>query len=432
MLSKNNSLVSKFVTIYIIITIINVTVLNIVVWENQTELIIKNASHESQYKGAGLKYIVDNQVHYTGALTDSVIQKIVDESHSLDITSIKIYRENGELLTSSESSQETSPYILRMINRAITKQSIENRIFAYKLKEKERTIDLFIPFTFDTDKQAVVYTTLRLDAIDEQMRFLYIQCILITLFIIAIHFIFGFVVSKMFLIPLKAFHPVIADISQGNFHSRVKLHGTDELGQLASSFNEMCLEITRMQDEAKGANPLTGLPGNNIISQLIDQNLKANTAFAVLYSDLDNFKAYNDKYGFTKGDDAILYTRDKLLEAKTFPGVHNIFVGHEGGDDFVVLAPYDCWETYVKHFIEIFDRDIHTFYNATDAKRRYIESVNRKGEKERFPLIGISIAGVNSVTRQFTHFGEMVKAAAELKKFVKSKDGSTYKMDERV
>jgi len=429
MKTKNQSIIRKFAALYTIITIFNVTVFNIIIWENQTELIINNASLESQYKGAGIKYIVDNILNYTEKLTETTIENIVNESHSIGINGIKIFDEHGVELTNGVGA---SNYEKRMINSAITKQSFENRIFAHTLNEKERTIDLFIPFTFDTDKKGVIFTLLTLHSIDEQMKYLYAQCVLISVITIGIHLLFAFLVTKIFVVPLKKFFPVIQDISKGNFKSRVPLHGTDELAQLAASFNEMCSEITQMQDEAKGANPLTGLPGNNIISQTIEKNLIDDIKFAVLYCDLDNFKAYNDKYGFTKGDDVILYSKQQLLTAAEHPDVHDIFVGHEGGDDFVVITPYDCWEAYAQYFISIFDEGIPDFYNVTDAKQRYIQSVNRQGVAERFPLIGISVAGVNNVEREFEHFGEMVSAAAGLKKVAKSKEGSSYVMDQRA
>ncbi len=428
---KNRSMVTKIAVLYAVITIFNVTVFNIIIWENQTELIIKSSSHESQYIGAGLKSLVDNILHYSGDLDSKTIQQIEEEAKQIGIKINRIFDEKGKILNNVDPGTEISQYERIMINSAITKQSFENRIFVHKLNQKERTIDLFIPFTFNTDQKGVLYTVLQLNDIDKQMKYLYGQCLLISVIIILVHIAFALIVVMIFIIPLRKFFPVIKDISKGNFHSRVPLHGTDELGQLASSFNLMCLEVTRMQDEAKGANPLTSLPGNNVISQTIDDYLKSRTPFTVLYCDLDNFKAYNDKYGFTKGDDVILYTRDQLLAAAKSPYVHDIFIGHEGGDDFVVISPFDCWEAYAKEFIRIFDNGIRQFYNSADAKHGYIQSINRSGEPERFPIIGISIAAVSNTVRYFSHFGEMVQAAASVKKYVKSIDGSSYKLDTR-
>ena len=151
----------------------------------------------------------------------------------------------------------------------------------------------------------------------------------------------------------------------------------------------------------------------------------------VLYCDLDNFKSYNDKYGFTKGDDAILYTRDCLNTVAQRNDIQNTFVGHEGGDDFVVVAPYECWELFAKSFITTFDRGIYQFYNSVDARNGFIESVNRQGQRQRFPLMSISIAVVTNKTRPYSRHAEMIQVATEVKKYVKSMDGSCYAIDRR-
>jgi GGDEF domain-containing protein len=186
-----------------------------------------------------------------------------------------------------------------------------------------------------------------------------------------------------------------------------------------------------MRDEAKGANPLSGLPGNITIAKYIDDFLASGRIVCVLYCDLDNFKAYNDKYGFTKGDEAILYTRDCLLAVARRRDMQNIFVGHEGGDDFVVICEYEYWENFAKAFITTFDRGIYQFYNSVDARNGFIESINRRGERQRFPLMSVSIAVVTNKTRPFKRHAGMIQVAAELKKYVKSMDGSCYAIDRR-
>jgi GGDEF domain-containing protein len=193
----------------------------------------------------------------------------------------------------------------------------------------------------------------------------------------------------------------------------------------------MSVALQRKRDEAKGANPLTGLPGNVTIAKYIDEKLSRGEIICVLYCDLDNFKAYNDKYGFTKGDEAILYTRDCLNSVATRKDMHDVFIGHEGGDDFVVVCPSELWEVFAKAFITTFDRGIYQFYNTVDARNGFIESVNRQGERQRFPLMSISVAVVTNRHRPFRRHAEMIQVAAEVKKYVKSMDGSCYAIDRR-
>jgi GGDEF domain-containing protein len=238
--------------------------------------------------------------------------------------------------------------------------------------------------------------------------------------------------SKMILIPIRKLNEATHLISQGQLEIRVPIVRDDEIGHLASSFNEMSVALQRMRDEAKGANPLTGLPGNLTIAKYIDDCLNAHRTIAVLYCDLDNFKAYNDKYGFTRGDDAILYTRDCLVAASKRKDVANAFIGHEGGDDFVVIIDYEYWEIFAKAFITTFDRGVFQFYNSIDARNGFIESINRKGERQRFPLMSISVAVVANKNRPYRRHAEMIAVAAEVKKYVKSQDGSCYAIDRRT
>jgi diguanylate cyclase (GGDEF)-like protein len=434
MFINSKSLLFKITTLYIFITALNVTVFNIIVWENQIELIMDNAILESQHRGAGIKYSVDNIINDSSEITPDLLTEISKKIEQLNINNFSIYKENGDQLFAnidSNKKDRASLDELKMINRSITKKSFEDRIFTHRLNKKEKSIDLFIPLTYSTDKMVVLFTTLKMTDIDKQMGLLYRQCAVVSFVIILIHAFFGLAVAKMALFPLGRLLTATKEIAKGNFAVRVPISGTDEIGLLASSFNEMSTSVAHMQDEAKGANPLTSLPGNISIANNIDYHIGHHHLFAVLYCDLDNFKAYNDKYGFTRGDDAILYSKDKLLEAAETEGVHDVFVGHEGGDDFVVIAPYDCWELYASRFIRIFDRDIKQFYSETDAKNGYIASVNRQGEAQNFPLMSMSVAVVTNAKKAYTHHAEIVTIAAELKKFVKKFDGSNYKLDER-
>lgn len=431
---KTKSLVFKVTLLYVIITFLNVTIFNIIVWENQTELIMENAILESQHKGTSIKYSIANIIKDTSDIDKEIISKITKEASLININQYHIISENGKRLYSRTKSDQTGEITLdelRMVNRALTQNSFEGHLFTHRLNQEERTIDLFIPFIYKNKNSAVFYTTLTMKDINDSMNQLYRECIVISTIIIIIHILFAATISKMLLVPLRRLLHATQEISHGNFNTRVPITGNDELGMLARSFNEMSTAVANMQDEAKGANPLTGLPGNVTISTKIDQHLENGDTFAVLYCDLDNFKAYNDKYGFIKGDEAILYCKQKLIEASQSLFVHDIFVGHEGGDDFVVISPYDCWEQYTQTFIEIFDCEIDQFYNSTDAKNGYISSVNRQGEAQQFPLMSMSIAVVANKIRSFTHHGEVVQVAAEVKKYVKNQDGSCYKIDQR-
>jgi GGDEF domain-containing protein len=433
---NTKSIILKTAVIYVFITILNVSIFVLMVFENQLDLIAENAVVNSQLKGSNFKYRIDNALGATGDLSAANENKVLREAGSLGIRDLTIFSEAGKVFVAIKNNEqmaktEATVDEMKNINMAITKKGFEDRLFYHVVDRKTKKIDLYIPFSYEGDKIGVAAITLYMIDIDKQMNYLYRQCIVIALLIIAIHFGFALLFSKMILFPLRKLNEATHLISQGKLDIRVPIVRDDEIGRLASSFNEMSVALQRMRDEARGANPLTGMPGNLAIAKYIDDSLNAGRAICVLYCDLDNFKAYNDKYGFTKGDEAILYTRDCLMAVAKRKDMKNVFVGHEGGDDFVIICDYQYWEELAKSFITLFDRGIYQFYNSVDARNGFIESINRRGERQRFPLMSVSVAVVTNKTRPFRRHAEMIQVAAEVKKYVKSIDGSCYAIDRR-
>ena len=431
------SIVFKTAIIYVFLTILNVSIFVLMVFENQLDLIAENAILTSQHKASSLKYRIDNIIGMKEDLTAVNINKIIKEASTLDITTIALFSEGGKAFVNVVKSKlvpkETADIKeLKMINMAITKQGFEDKLYYHHVNRKDKIISLYIPFTYNDDKLGVAAIELEMKDIDRQMGYLYRQCLLIGLLVTILHIGFAFLFSKMILLPLRKLNEATDLISKGNLETRVPIVRDDEIGQLATSFNEMGVALQRMRDEAKGANPLTGLPGNVTIAKYIDNCLAANQLISVLYCDLDNFKAYNDKYGFTRGDDAILYTRDCLNATAKRKDVKNVFIGHEGGDDFVVVIDFECWEVFAKSFVSTFDRGIYQFYTSVDSRNGFIESINRKGERQRFPLMSVSVAVVSNKTRPFRRHAEIIAVATEVKKYVKSLDGSCYAIDRRT
>jgi diguanylate cyclase (GGDEF)-like protein len=187
------------------------------------------------------------------------------------------------------------------------------------------------------------------------------------------------------------------------------------------------LRRTRMGLEA---NPLTRLPGNVTIEHEILNRIENKTPFAVLYVDLNSFKAYNDLYGFVKGDDVIRETARIIL---TQSGTSDVFVGHIGGDDFIVMAHPAEAEALCQKIIKAFDVKAPDFYKPEDRARGYVETKDRRGQISRFPLLSIAIGVVTTNTRPLTSLGEVSTIGAEMKHFAKeNKDkGSAYAVDRR-
>jgi diguanylate cyclase (GGDEF)-like protein len=191
------------------------------------------------------------------------------------------------------------------------------------------------------------------------------------------------------------------------------------------------LNMTRTA-RARDINPLTRLPGNYTIIREIQERIDSTLPFAVGYVDLDHFKAYNDKYGFLRGDEVIRMTARLVANAIRKLEAADTFVGHVGGDDFVFIVSPDTSDGVCQEIISNFNLVIGDFYDEQDRTRGYIDSVNRKGEKERFPIVPVSIAVVTNEYRPIRHIGEVSSIAAELKNRVKAMEGSCYLKDQRA
>ncbi len=188
----------------------------------------------------------------------------------------------------------------------------------------------------------------------------------------------------------------------------------------------------RRAREMRAMSPLTGLPGNARIQDELQRRIEADEPFALLYADLDNFKAYNDHYGFLRGDEALRAIGRIIQEVALETGGNTVFVGHLGGDDFVLVSSLETAEELCKRIIERCDREIPLVYEAEDRQRGYIEVENRQGRIEQFPPLSISIGVATTERRRFTHPGEAVTVATELKEFAKRSSGSGYELDRRT
>lgn len=191
-------------------------------------------------------------------------------------------------------------------------------------------------------------------------------------------------------------------------------------------------ELERLYNTALDSNPLTGLPGNNSVASRIKKALEKKEQVCVIYSDLDNFKAFNDKYGFTKGDDVIRYTCKILEDAVVAIKYKDAFVGHIGGDDFVVIVPSGHCREIVHTITNSFDVGIVNFYSPGDQLSKNIQSVNRQGKSRAFPLMSISLAVVDLSCHFYSKFIEVNDACAEAKKMAKAIPGSSFFIDRRT
>jgi len=181
----------------------------------------------------------------------------------------------------------------------------------------------------------------------------------------------------------------------------------------------------------RGISPLTGLPGNVQIQAEMKKRLLNKETFAILYFDLDNFKAYNDVYGFSNGDEIIKFTSRTITKHIHQIQGSNNFIGHVGGDDFVAIIGRTDYDKVCQNIIAEFDKFAVDYYNDIDVERGYVEVANRRGIIEQFPLTTISIAVLEVDSRVYKTTLEIGEVAGQIKHQAKSILGSTYVINRR-
>ncbi len=190
------------------------------------------------------------------------------------------------------------------------------------------------------------------------------------------------------------------------------------------SFMELLRVITDLKiRSAQYANPLSGLPGNVPIQTMIQQYLDRQSPFVVIYVDVDNFKPYNDYYSFEEGDQVISAVARVLKESV---GVQEAFIGHVGGDDFVVVMPEMQYEMVCQRILKGFQSASLNFYTQDDRLRGGIYAENRAGEKVFFPMMSLSLGVLLVYPGVFDHTQKLSSYATRAKKGAKSQGGNTY------
>ena len=189
--------------------------------------------------------------------------------------------------------------------------------------------------------------------------------------------------------------------------------------------------LNRLLTINRRISPLTGLPGNVQIHAELKKRILNREPFSVLYLDLDNFKAYNDVYGFLKGDEIIEFTAETICKCLHSAYNENVFIGHIGGDDFVGIIPDLHCDKVCQQILATFDAKSLKFFTQEDREKGYIEVANRKGIIEQFPLTSLSIGVVVADVGRFHNILEIGEVGAQVKHAAKSVMGSSYAIDRR-
>ena len=190
--------------------------------------------------------------------------------------------------------------------------------------------------------------------------------------------------------------------------------------------------VLNRASDTRSLSPMTGLAGNIAIEDEIEGRVASGDPFAILYVDLDRFKAYNDRYGFLRGDEAIRETARVIGEAAAQVVGADTFVGHAGGDDFVVVVPPEHATATAQQIVQTFDEMVPGLYDVDDRTNGYVEVTNRRGDLQRFPLLTLSIGVASTEKRAFRHYAEAITVAMEMKQYTKDTGASSWSIDRRT
>ena len=215
--------------------------------------------------------------------------------------------------------------------------------------------------------------------------------------------------------------------------ARRLLDGADDYISKPFDLDELVARVTaslRSATSLRALNPLSGLPGNVAISAELTQRLTDGSRTVCLYADLDHFKEFNDHYGFARGDQLIILL-SRLLVTVAEAISTDTFVGHVGGDDFVLVIPEAAAEDSARAIVRGFDELVPAVYDPSDRKKGYIVRTDRRGVEHNLPFVTVSLGIVPVTPERFSDAVAVSRAAAEVKEIAKRRDGSSWAVDRR-
>jgi diguanylate cyclase (GGDEF)-like protein len=259
----------------------------------------------------------------------------------------------------------------------------------------------------------------------------YYTTMVLCLLSIVIGVFLGSVITRHIYSSIRKLKKATIQIADGNFHYDPEINTQDEIGDLARAFLAMGKRLKKLEEMYLDASPLTRLPGGVAVENVMNKRLTTGSPIAFCVLDLDNFKVFNDHYGYAHGNEVIKETAKILETATRTKGSSDDFVGHIDGDDFVIITTPLHVREVCSEVVRLFDEKAPQFYDAKDREKGFIHGKNRQGREMDFPIMTISIAVVTNTQRTFTNTLEASSIAAELKDYAKKFSSSLFVIDKR-
>jgi len=364
---------------------------------------------------AFVKVFNDNSIEFSEKI--NLLHSLADKSSGLNFPIAgleKAYSDYSNVLLTGMSSRE--------------EPNLKTGDFDLIMREKQTALfDILAEFSVLNKSDQNQKTGISASIGSIAFKFALVICIIgITLSAIGAALVTNNIVNAV-----KKLQHATEEISQGRFDHLPDIKNKDELGELAKAFVRMGKRLRNFEETYLDANPLTRLPGGIAIENMLKKRIEADELFAFCMLDIDNFKSFNDRYGYAQGNEMIQATATIIEKCTSQHGSPEDFVGHIGGDDFVIISTPDNYKDICQAIIEKFDEKIPSFYSCDDRKRGYITGEDRQGKKMTFPLATISIAAVTNQYRILDSHIEVGEIAAEIKEHSKSIVGSSLVTDHR-
>jgi diguanylate cyclase (GGDEF)-like protein len=384
-------------------------------------------------------------------LNDSILAQDLYEKRSLmlqqqDAENL-FWARSKEFRALLEETSKTETYISANVETLISLHEKYNTLFAREIQlikdrknqEAEEISGYELKLHFNKILLALKDIDLRIKSQQNlhvnQSNSLSERALLIMIVLSVTSFIFGILFATLLTNHLNAAIERLKEatnmIRSGDFDSMPEIKGADELADLAISFREMSSRLKELEVINLDANPLTKLPGNLAIEKELLTRLNETQPFSFCLIDLDNFKAYNDRYSYARGSELIKWMSEMLTAIKKEYGAPDDFLGHIGGDDFVIICSPERIQKICTRIIEEFDKGIIPHYDPEDTKKGFIVSIDRKDKPAIFGIMTVSLAVVNTDRTLVRDPMEISQKVAELKQFAKSFTKSIYIMDRR-
>lgn len=351
---------------------------------------------------------------------------VVEKISVISLTGTVLATNDPIMKEFGESRQDIETY------QSLSQSAGQGSWFYSTVNDKTKVIDIYIPISLEAVPKYIVKLSFSIGNISEAVVDILFPIILTVIAVILGNLFLGFILLKTVVWPIEVLNTATKEIASGNLDLKVAIKTNDEIQELGETFNEMTIALGKMKERAENANPLTKLPGNNVIREEIENRIKRGSKFVAVHVDLDNFKAYNDRYGIGKGDDVIKFTSHLLENAIKTKGNTSDFLGHEGGDDFFVITTPEKSDEVTQEIISEFDTKIKDFYSQEDRDNGFILEKDRRGQLLKYPVMTISMAGVTNKHRTISSYVELTNIAVGLKLKAKQAKKSNFILDRRM